>query len=480
MNTKRGVVSKRTSIAHSWKTESTPVDAVVTMRVNMTSGKARFHEISVALMILVLSTTEISSAFVPLPILCRAKDSVLGSSVGGEGPPPSSGNNGDKNDWDDFLDPNFKESEGLQKAREYMSENSLPISFDEEADDGLLVNDDSNGQAQDIVVDEKKSNVSSSALTRPDGDGGLFTSGLSAEQLAKNPYVAAVSRLTPSELISKFTSTAHPRVQNAVRQTVLGLIGGLPKMAFETTTITTGQRLASLMFQLQMTGYMFKNAEYRLSLQQSLGLDGHSMNPSTERLLSAVDDEGSDDDNDDTQMDTLTGKIRGKLRIRYPGSMKNTLDDPENQNDVDNSNGLQMEVDAAAYMSELRSEVSQLRDELKITRSAKEDALRKDLLLYIRTLPEKELRSLTNTMGPDVLVAMKGLVKAVMTGIGEDEIGPDTVTEQSSEAMAQLCMWQLAIGYNLRTLEVREEMKKSLKGSTVGGQDGDLASGAFE
>jgi hypothetical protein len=75
---------------------------------------------------------------------------------------------------------------------------------------------------------------------------------------------------------------------------------------------------------------------------------------------------------------------------------------------------------------------------------------------------------------------MKGLVKAVMTGIGEDEIGPDTVTEQSSEAMAQLCMWQLAIGYNLRTLEVREEMKKSLKGSTVGGQDGDLASGAFE
>jgi len=93
----------------------------------------------------------------------------------------------------------------------------------------------------------------------------------------------------------------------------------------------------------------------------------------------------------------------------------------------------------------------------------KEEALRKDLLLYIRTLPAQELRSLTNTMSQDVLVCMKGLVQAVLGGIGDGQIGPDTVTEQSGEAMAQLCMWQLAVGYNLRELEVREDMKKSLQ-----------------
>jgi hypothetical protein len=73
-----------------------------------------------------------------------------------------------------------------------------------------------------------------------------------------------------------------------------------------------------------------------------------------------------------------------------------------------------------------------------------------------------------------VLIAMKGLVNAVMSGIGEGKVGPDTVTEQSGEAMAQLCMWQLAIGYNLRTLEVREEMKKNLSedfNATSGGVD---------
>jgi hypothetical protein len=35
-------------------------------------------------------------------------------------------------------------------------------------------------------------------------------------------------------------------------------------------TETSTETLASLMFQLQMTGYMFKNADYRLSLKQSL------------------------------------------------------------------------------------------------------------------------------------------------------------------------------------------------------------------
>lgn len=61
-----------------------------------------------------------------------------------------------------------------------------------------------------------------------------------------------------------------PQVQDAVRATVLGLLGSLPRHAFETTAISTGDALANLMFQLQMTGYMFKNAEYRLSLKTSM------------------------------------------------------------------------------------------------------------------------------------------------------------------------------------------------------------------
>jgi hypothetical protein len=104
-------------------------------------------------------------------------------------------------------------------------------------------------------------------------------------------------------------------------------------------------------------------------------------------------------------------------------------------------------------------------------------------------------------MSTEVLDAMKGLVTAVLSGIGEeadekegddvdnnddnegDDVGgdkiirPDTVTEQSGEALAQLCMWQLVVGYNLRELEVREGFRVSMdreanEKSNGGGSEG--------
>ena len=238
-----------------------------------------------------------------------------------------------------------------------------------------------------------------------------------------------------------------------------------------------------------MTGYMFKNAEYRLSMSQSLGM---SQVISSNLLLTGVDEQLHVDKDDDP---LVSGKIKGKLKIRYgkKGEDKNKDKTPNATSDDDSAStddkkddaedGMEIEVDAAAYMSELRDEVSRLRDELAETKETKDEALRKDLLLYIRTLPGQELKSLTNTMSQDVLVCMKGLVQAVLAGIGDGKIGPDTVTEQSGEAMAQLCMWQLAVGYNLRELEVREEMKKNMKtlvGDTAE-DDIDLSEpGAFE
>lgn len=233
-----------------------------------------------------------------------------------------------------------------------------------------------------------------------------------------------------------------------------------------------------------MTGYMFKNAEYRMSMQQSLGM--YSEMTSNLLLTGTTTASNNNDDHDHDIEDLLnrddddplvSGKIKGKIKVHYGGGSglngrQDNKDKPSNDDDETsskqsdggkNTDGLEIEVDAAAYMSELRAEVSKLRDELTETKEKKEAAiLQQDLLMYIRTLPAQELKSLTNTMSQDVLVCMKGLVQAVLAGIGDGQIGPDTVTEQSGEAMAQLCMWQLAVGYNLRELEVREEMKKNL------------------
>ena len=46
-----------------------------------------------------------------------------------------------------------------------------------------------------------------------------------------------------------------------------------------------------------------------------------------------------------------------------------------------------------------------------------------------------------------------------------------TLLQQSGSAMAQLCMWQLVIGYNLRELEVRDQLQKQLGASNDDASD---------
>jgi predicted nucleic acid-binding Zn-ribbon protein len=191
----------------------------------------------------------------PIPQPRRQPFTLLYSSVG----PPNKGGGGD-GPFGDFLIPK-DESENMFKAREYLNENSLPISYDYDDEKNAAADADADGEqnrddsvAMEQEEQEGKELKSAALVSSSDG-----TTTTPLEKLAQNnPYIDIVSRISPSELISKFSTTAHPRVQTAVRNTILGLLGGLPKMTFDTTTVTTGQKLASLMFQLQMTGYMFK------------------------------------------------------------------------------------------------------------------------------------------------------------------------------------------------------------------------------
>ena len=118
-----------------------------------------------------------------------------------------------------------------------------------------------------------------------------------------------------------------------------------------------------------MTGYMFKNAEYRLSLSQSL--------ERSDRMLP-----GDANNDDEAAIKEGRGSIKGKIKVRYGGSNTNNADENgDNKDESDTSMpGMEVEVDAASYLSELRGEVGRLRDELDIAKQAKEEEISKDLL----------------------------------------------------------------------------------------------------
>lgn len=255
----RSIIPVFFTVSHLWPSSlemsKTPLSIIPS---SSRSGIRAMPKIGILLAIVVLASEKRSaSAFGRMAFVSRRRERAfsLYSSTGDSLPPPPPEDD-DEGDFGDFLNPK-QESEQLRRAREYMSEQSLPLSFD--ADEEEDESTDDPGDDDESEPDESKN--SSALVPGQASRGGPLLDGPSQEALAKNPYMQVVSKLSPSELISKFTATANPRVQDAVRNTVLGLIGSLPKMAFETTTITTGQRLASLMFQLQMTGYMFRRYE---------------------------------------------------------------------------------------------------------------------------------------------------------------------------------------------------------------------------
>mmetsp|Transcript_97581 Transcript_97581/g.279037 ORF Transcript_97581/g.279037 Transcript_97581/m.279037 type:complete len:419 (-) Transcript_97581:363-1619(-) len=263
-----------------------------------------------------------------------------------------------------------------------------------------------------------------------------------AAKAQRNPFMQLATRLSSTDIIGRFMTDSPPRVQQAMRTTVVGLMGNMDKFAIDAATVTTAENLANLMFQLQMTGYMFRNAEYRLSLSESL--KGSGILPGDLANEDVVD---------------VAERVKDKTKVK--GQVKVTLKD-----------GTTLEVDADAYVAELRGEVDKLRGQLARIKETREEAAKTDLVAYINSLPRDEMQELTTGITPEVLDAMEGLVKGMLktvsasdAAVGEE--GAAQVTLDSQAAMQKLCMWQLVTGFNLRELEVKEAMRKQLEGESA-------------
>ena len=190
-----------------------------------------------------------------------------------------------------------------------------------------------------------------------------------------NPFYKAVSDIDKETLIGDFVQSAPKEVIFAVKSTVASLLGSLPPQVADSSITTTGKNLATLMFNMQsschglelcssaasahspnirvpptkVTGYMFRNAEYRRSLKSSL-----------DTSLPAADEP------------VALPPIEGTLKVKI-------------------AEGMEAEIEASAYMAELRNEVEGLRSQLVAANKKSGDGGDEQALIkYIQTLDKAD------------------------------------------------------------------------------------------
>jgi len=261
-----------------------------------------------------------------------------------------------------------------------------------------------------------------------------------------NKYFRMIEKLAPNEMLSKFSQTAPQNVQEAAKSTIMNILGSLPQYALDASLFTTSTKLANLMFQMQITGYMFKNAEYRMSLTRSL--KGYPKLPTVAKVRSGnitMALTSSQESNALSYSTSLPPSGGVGSDVRFDGSI--TVQGPRGEN---------IQVPAKEITDALLKEVEELRNELLLVRQAREVELRGNMLTYIQALPESDLSKLTSDMSQEVMDSIQLLVDALMSRLGINSRAPEMLLQQPMGALAQLCMWQLVVGYKLRELEALE------------------------
>ncbi|CAH2046907.1 unnamed protein product [Thlaspi arvense] len=249
------------------------------------------------------------------------------------------------------------------------------------------------------------------------------------------------------EFMELFVKRAPKHVVDAMRQTVTNMIGTLPPQFFAVTITSVAENLAQLMMSVLMTGYMFRNAQYRLELQQSL--EQVALPEPRDRKWFLVD--RSSVDSSESIVELVSSETEFWIGFGFwlwqwlrvsscvnqeddqdyaPGTQKNVSGEVIRWNNISGPE----KIEAKKYIELLEAEIEEL-----------------------------NRQELTSTAGDDVAVAMNTFVKRLLAVSDSDPKQMKTnVTETSATDLAKLLYWLMVVGYSLRNIEVRFDMERVL------------------
>ncbi|CAG9465871.1 unnamed protein product [Pedinophyceae sp. YPF-701] len=287
------------------------------------------------------------------------------------------------------------------------------------------------------------------------------TSGNKSAERSKELLLKYVRDVKP-QVIEDFADEAPPEVVDAMRQTISNMLGTLPPQFFKVTVSTVGDNLAQLMYSFLMTGYMFRNAQFRLELQESMA--------ALPDASTAADDNGSGADGrgdvsaDDAPFTGLTASrmMEGGFDGYAPGVQTDGVTGHVLRWHMER--GAEA-VEASEYVKLLEAEVRGLRTAIEQTQAKGETHNR--VLEYLKSMEPSSLEHMSSGVGEAVTEAMTTFVERLMGTNDPLELqGIDS--ESTAVELAQLLYWLLVVGYGLRSLEARLDMAEALGADGVG------------
>jgi Protein of unknown function (DUF760)/EF-hand domain pair len=453
---------------------------------------------------------------------------------------------------DDDDDDDGTGSDGAEDSIVLLGESEVIFEEDEEDEDLVedayqavaaseFVEDLSKGAPRQSTSAVKESSALATPTTAVDWGGALgklrqrvedIESGKSMDP--SHSLYRLMSSQTPSQQIASFVSTASPTVVTAMSSAISSLLGGLastPVSGFDTVVKASSEKLGSLCFQLQMTGYMFRNAEYVMALKQLMNIKGSATLEDYKEAFDEIDSDGSGFIDTDEIRDLFDRVYKGKvpkfevdaflkffdanrdgrisweefeqglgramaeqnqanrnLRLLGFGSVDDDDDDVpdvepriEGTVEVELEDGNMIEIEANEYVKSLKQEVRALKASLRREKGLP-DMMPSPLPGMKLEMPgetfggitdyiarrQGDLKSLTESISPEIVSTMKMLVEFVLDGgdsgkARKDKRKEDLELEVPGAALQQLALWQLVLGYRLREAEAKGDYLKLLE-----------------
>ncbi|KAL3161361.1 hypothetical protein ABBQ32_010256 [Trebouxia sp. C0010 RCD-2024] len=265
-------------------------------------------------------------------------------------------------------------------------------------------------------------------------------SGATVQELDRRRFLLRHVQDAEPGIMQEFVDLGPPHVVDAMRQTIANYLGGLPPPFFTVEISAKGEDLAQLMYTMMVTGYVFRNVQYKLDLRTNMLPQGNETFDEYD-FPPALPIMGMLDYSQDGQYAPgIQAKVTGEV-LRWH-----------------HVNGVQA-IPAKEYIEKLERENQILKQQ--VSTQLYVHAAGNLLLNYLKGLEADAVKSLA-IVSEDGVEAMNTFIHRLL---GTEALtGEDMGVENKSDhvELARCMFWLMIVGYNLRTLENRFDIEQSM------------------